>query len=316
MTPNQDSRTVTVSDHPPSCNFTEPQPASPNRHTSPRARAAHLPVAPFGLTWSGPEQCLHRDRQPGGRLCQPGVLAGLVLVRFPLRLVKQLSRHQQVQHLQRVVDRLGLQVPDRGEQRRQRRASGWRRISEADAVIRYRASSASLRSGTSASMPRRASPRPLISATWSRCLTTDGPLPRGAGPLRHRSRSDTRALWGTSGSPRRRRPGPGCGLPGTGRPGAGDAADPAYRRAASPAGFRLNCLAVTIRTIPPLTRRHRVPPALIGQRVAAKTRRRSPVQLRNPQVTDPCRIQADRARGPGRYRAGMELTRALALRHQ
>jgi hypothetical protein len=92
-----------------------------------------------------------------------------------------------------------------------RRASGWRRISEADAVIPYRASSASRRGGTSASMPSLPSPRALISATWSRYFTTDWPLPRGAGPLRHRSRSDSRAPWGTSGrrSSARRWTGPG-----------------------------------------------------------------------------------------------------------
>jgi hypothetical protein len=47
------------------------------------------------------------------------VLAGLVLVRFPLRLVQQLGRHQQVQQLQGVIDGLGLQVPGRGEQCRE-----------------------------------------------------------------------------------------------------------------------------------------------------------------------------------------------------
>ncbi len=81
-----------------------------------------------------------------------------------------------------------------------RRDSGWRRISEADAVIPYRASSASRRRGTSASMPSFPSPRPLISATWSRYFATDWPLPCGAGPRPHRSSSDTRAPWGTSGS--------------------------------------------------------------------------------------------------------------------
>ncbi len=38
------------------------------------------------------------------------------------------------------------------------------------------------------------------SATWSSAFIIDGPLPRGGGPLRHRSRSDTRAPGGTSRS--------------------------------------------------------------------------------------------------------------------
>ena len=94
-----------------------------------------------------------------------------------------------------------------------RRAPECRRIKEADAVIPYRDSSAIRRGGTRASAPSRASPIPLISATRSRDFTSDGPLPRGAGPLRHRSRSDTRSPGGTSSSRSSERRWAGSGRP-------------------------------------------------------------------------------------------------------
>ena len=72
------------------------------------------PAPPIGI-----EQRRDRDRQPGGRPGQPGVLPGILPVRFLPRPAQHLRRHQQVQQLQRVIDRLGLQVPDRGHQRRQ-----------------------------------------------------------------------------------------------------------------------------------------------------------------------------------------------------
>jgi hypothetical protein len=67
----------------------------------------------------GLEQRLNRDRQPCRRPRQLRVLADLLLVGGVLRLVHQLGRHQQIQQFQGVVDRLALQEPDSGQQRRQ-----------------------------------------------------------------------------------------------------------------------------------------------------------------------------------------------------
>ena len=52
-------------------------------------------------------------------LASLGCLRTFSLSAARLRLVQQLGRHQQVQQLQGVIDRLGLQEPDRGQQRRQ-----------------------------------------------------------------------------------------------------------------------------------------------------------------------------------------------------
>ena len=40
----------------PAPRFTEPQPTSPHHRAPPKARGGHQPVAPFGLTWSAPEE--------------------------------------------------------------------------------------------------------------------------------------------------------------------------------------------------------------------------------------------------------------------
>ena len=62
------------------------------------------------------EQHLHRGRQPGRVPGQPGMPPCTVsLSTAASRLAQQLGGHQQVQQLQAVVDRLGLQVGDRGQ---------------------------------------------------------------------------------------------------------------------------------------------------------------------------------------------------------
>jgi len=80
----------------------------------PHLLQAHL-LAPVG----GLQQHLHRGGAPGGGLGQLGMAAHRLLVGLPVRLAEQLGGHQQVEQLQGVIDRPGLQLHHRGQQRRQ-----------------------------------------------------------------------------------------------------------------------------------------------------------------------------------------------------
>jgi hypothetical protein len=82
-------------------------------------RFPHLPQRQLLAYFGDLEQHLHRGGQPCRVPGQPGMPAGPLLVGGCLGLAEQLGCHQQVQQLQAVVDRPGLQVGDGRQQRGQ-----------------------------------------------------------------------------------------------------------------------------------------------------------------------------------------------------
>ena len=117
--------------------------------------------------------------------------AGPLLVDGGLGLAEQLGHHQQIQQLQAVVDRPGLQVGDSRHQRGELSRVPCRRSAWARTDIPYRARSTTRRCGTCASRSSAPTLTPAISAARFSALSRFRPLGFD-GPLRQRSRSEYR----------------------------------------------------------------------------------------------------------------------------